>query len=53
MKCILIFVISVLFGSNIFAQPFSLDTTFNVNYTFNFGGIGGEIRGSNYEQDVK
>ncbi|NVN96199.1 MAG: T9SS type A sorting domain-containing protein [Bacteroidetes bacterium] len=53
MKCILIFVISVLFGSNIFAQPFSLDTTFNVNYTFNFGGIGGEIRGSNYEQDGK
>ncbi|MFZ4740999.1 MAG: T9SS type A sorting domain-containing protein [Bacteroidales bacterium] len=53
MKNIYIFIFSIFFISNVQAQAFSLDTSFNVNYTLNYFGIGGKVNGLNYEPDGK
>jgi len=53
MKRIILFIFIALFAANLQAQPFSLDTTFNINYTFNHVGIGGVVYGLNYELNGK
>jgi len=53
MKRIILFAFIALFAANIQAQPFSLDTTFNINYNFNHVAIGGVVYGLNYEPDGK
>jgi len=52
-RIIILFIFIALFTANIKAQPFSLDTSFNVNYNFNPSGGGGNVYGLNYEQDGK
>ena len=53
MKNIYILISLLFFTTNIQAQAFSLDTTFNLNYNFYFTGSGAEILGLNYEPDGK
>ncbi|NVN96198.1 MAG: T9SS type A sorting domain-containing protein [Bacteroidetes bacterium] len=53
MKRIHILIISFFIAFNLQAQPFSLDTTFNINYNFNYSYGGGTIYGLNYEPDGK
>ncbi|NVN94562.1 MAG: T9SS type A sorting domain-containing protein [Bacteroidetes bacterium] len=53
MKPILLFIISVFFVCNVQAQPFSLDTTFKINYNFYSAGSGATVYNLNYEPDGK
>ncbi|MFZ4740040.1 MAG: T9SS type A sorting domain-containing protein [Bacteroidales bacterium] len=52
MKRIILFAFIALFAAKIQAQPFSLDTTFNINYNFHFTS-GGIVYGLYHEPDGK
>jgi uncharacterized delta-60 repeat protein len=53
MKRFLVYFIILILNAEIYAQPFTLDTAFNVNYNFYAPGSGADVFGLNFEPDGK